>query len=157
MKTGINYKIKRTDTLSLKDRGFGIFFPFSFCFLSLSSNARLVTKIFLFFIRLQLIKPPAMVSGPAGNSTQFWSGGGRLLNDGDESDVKACNSRAHTHTHTHNTKMKIIYLFTSLVSGMYSISQPGQEKKLGKELGCHIKKKTEVYNTKNYKVVFVLN
>jgi hypothetical protein len=34
VKTGINYKIKRTDALSLKDGGFGIFFPFSFCFLS---------------------------------------------------------------------------------------------------------------------------
>lgn len=78
-----------------------------------------------FFIRLLLKKPPAMVSGPAGNTTQFWSGGGRLLNDGDESDVKACNSR----THTHNTKIKIIYLFTSLISGIYNVSYPNQREK----------------------------
>jgi allophanate hydrolase subunit 2 len=99
VKTGINHKIKRADVLSLKDWGFSIYFPFSVYFSLSPATPGLWRKIFLSFIGL-LEVPPAMVSGRASNTTRLGTGGGRLLNDGDESNVKACNSHARTHTQT---------------------------------------------------------
>ena len=99
--------------------------------------------IYIFFIRLLLVTPPAMVSGPAGNSTQFWSGGGRLLNDGDESDVKACNSRTHTHTHT-TLRWKSYTCSRLWYQGCTASHNPiRQEKTLGKEFALPHKNENE--------------
>jgi len=96
--------------------------------------------------------PPATQRVPTGNTTRLWSGGGRLLNDGDESNVKACNSRAHTHIHT-NTKMKIIYLFTSLISGMYNTLRATQRKYKERVINCdHKSKGRSVKRDKKVKV-----